>query len=74
MCVFEISFVFLCYKFYLFIFQDLDKDSNVVNKMIVYMKANNVKKLKCAKCGDEKKSALGYLSHKKVSIVSRSYL
>lgn len=42
---------------------DVDDTGTQARIMIRYMKQNKIQFLKCPKCGEKKKSALGYISH-----------
>lgn len=42
---------------------DVEDVSNMGRIMIRFMKINKIQYLKCPKCGERKKSALGYISH-----------
>ncbi|XP_055317686.1 uncharacterized protein LOC129576508 [Sitodiplosis mosellana] len=42
---------------------DVEDPSNMGRLMIRYMKYNKIQYLKCPKCGEKKRSALGYISH-----------
>lgn len=50
---------------------DVEDPSNMSRCMIRYMKYNKIQYLKCPKCGEKKKSAVGYISHIEVCGLSK---